>query len=112
MKIGKCRTPERVVSSFFIEYSFTRLKLITIFIIVQLEPLNFVYSFRLFPDDQLFDLRNVHLHWNKSDHFIDGEKFEGDIHAVFQSRNFPSRFSVVGFMLDVKKFIILSIKLF
>jgi len=45
----------------------------------------------------------VHLHWNKSDHFIDGEKFEGDIHAVFQSRNFPSRFSVVGFMLDVKK---------
>jgi len=71
--------------------------------VVQLEPLNFVYSFRLFPDDQLFDLRNVHLHWNKSDHFIDGEKFEGDIHAVFQSRNFPSRFSVVGFMLDVKK---------
>ncbi len=56
----------------------------------------------MYPKNELFTLLQIHFHWRGSEHFVDGKKFAGEMHLVFQSKTNTKQFSVIGFMMKVR----------
>ena len=44
----------------------------------------------------------MHFHWGHSEHLINGKMYAAELHLVHTSYLNPSKYAVLGFMLQVK----------
>jgi carbonic anhydrase len=56
------------------------------------------------PENVKYKLINIHLHWRGSEHSINGRKFSGELHLVFQSTSDPNKLAVLAFFFEVSFF--------
>lgn len=68
---------------------------------VVLNPINAKFSFLMKPENELFELLQMHFHWRGSEHFVDGKKFAGELHLVHQSVENKNQFAVIGFLIKL-----------
>ena len=64
------------------------------------------YQFTDASTEILYELRQAHIHWLRSEHKIDGGSFAGEIHLVHQNLNETNKtlYSVVGLMVHFYAF--------
>lgn len=58
------------------------------------------------PENEKFNLLQLHFHWRGSEHLVNGRKFAAEIHMVHKSAVNEGRFAVLGFFIEVKYFFI------
>lgn len=68
---------------------------------VKLIPNDCEFTFTMHPQNEVFNLLQLHFHWRGSEHFIDDKKFAAEVHLVFQSATNPDQFSVVGYVFKL-----------
>ncbi len=64
-------------------------------------PLDQEFSFVMPVDNVKYKLLQLHLHWRGSEHTVDGNNFDAELHLVHQSTVNNSNFAVLGFFLSV-----------
>lgn len=63
---------------------------------------NFILGCGVLAEDQKspqYELLQIHFHW-KSEHTVDGKRYDGEVHYVHRNLEDPNDYVVVGFFLD------------
>lgn len=52
-------------------------------------------------NSEMFEFLQMHFHWRGSEHFVNGEKFAGELHLVHKSLNRTGMYAVIGFFIEL-----------
>jgi carbonic anhydrase len=59
-------------------------------------------SFSTVFEHEQFKLAQMHFHWGHSEHLINGKLYAAELHLVHTSYMNPSKYAVLGFMIQVE----------